>query len=175
MKRAAIAAVWVVVLIVDGVVLPGLTGLHAGLGIMIFLAALAVSFGAHRWVIGLGMALSLGAELILGMNFGVIIGAWLAIIWSWYGMSQVLSMKSVHENDSMLTLVPCAAFGIVLVAVGECAAWLIDRVMYQAGLTSATLRAILGSPAIMGVAFVELVAVLFIFRFIYSSRTSFYA
>ncbi len=170
MKRIAIIGVWLAVLVVDGIVLPALTGRPAGLGVMVFLAALAITFGIQRWVIGLGIVLAGLTELMLGIYFGTIIGAWLVLAWGWHLLNRFLNMKPVSENDSWPVLAPFTLFGLALFLLGESASWAISRFAYEPGLSPATLFQIVRSPVIFCVVTVELVVILFIFHFIYSAR-----
>lgn len=175
MKRLLIIGVWLAVLIIDGIVLPALTGLPAGLGIMVLLSALAITFGIHRWVIGLGIILAGMTELMFGAYFGTIIGAWLVIAWGWHLLNRFLNMNPASENDSFMALVPFAVLGLGLFGLGEGVSWAIDRFVYESGLAVTTLIDILRSPTIFIIVAIELVATLLIFRLIYFSRTTIYA
>lgn len=174
MKYFMIIGIWLAVLIGDGVILPALTGLPAGFGIIVFLSALVITFGIHRWVIGLGIILAGVTELMIGAYFGVIMGAWLVMAWSWHLLNKFLNMKPLNESDSLVALMPFTLLGLGLFALGESALWAISRFIYEAGLTAMVLVDILRSPAIFSIVAAELVITLFIFHFIYSPRNSIY-
>ena len=174
MKRLAIIIAWFFVVIIDGVVLPALTGLPTGFGIIIFLSAFAISFGIHRWVIILGIVLAFVTELNVGTYFGIIIGAWLVIAWAGHLMNRFFNMKPVNENDSLISILPIALLGFVLFCIGEVTLWVISRFVYESGLSMATLLQIMRSPKILAGVVAELMVVLSIFRLVYSPGDSVY-
>ena len=174
MKILTIIGVWLVVLIIDGIVLPALTGLPSGLGIMVLLSALAIMFGVHRWVIGLGIVLAGLTELILGTNFGVIIGAWLVMVWGWYFLNQFLNIKLISKNNFLVILLPLTLLGLIIFVLGEGAWWAISHLVYERGLALSTLLYIIRSPVILSVVAVELMVTLFVFGLVYSSHNSIY-
>ena len=174
MKRFGIIVIWFAVLIIDGVILPALTGLPSGFGIIVFLSALAITFGIHRWVLWFGIILAGISELILASYFGVIIGAWLVMATGWYFLNQFLSTKPMGESDSFFSFVPSVFFGFVLTGLGEGAIWLISRFVYKSGFATTTLLGIVRSPMIVGVMAVELGLILLVFRWFYSPKNSIY-
>lgn len=174
MSRLILAVIWFGALVIDGSVLPALLSSPAGFGTIVFLVALALSFGIHRWVIGWGMAAAFITELFLGAYFGSLIGAWLVIVWIWYGLNRFLSLKPSTESDSWLPLVPLVFFGMVLFVAGTISEWTIINLAYERGLTFLTVQDILGSPAILITVCAELVIFLLIMRGIYTPRISLY-
>lgn len=168
-KYPAIVGVWLVVLIIDSVMLPALTGFPSGFGISVFLSALVIVFGVHRWVIGLGVVFAGITELIFGMNFGVVIGSWLFMVWCGYVLYQFLNIKSMGENDSVFAVLPFTFLGIVIFSVGGIAFWLINHFIYKSGLVLSVLLEIMVSPVIASIVIIELAATLFVFRLINSS------
>src|SRR3989344_882957 len=172
MKYFAIIGVWFVALVGDGIILPALTGLPSGFGIIVLLSIMAVGFGVHRWVIGLGMILAGTTELIIGTYFGTIIGAWLVMAWGWYFLNQFLNIKSINKNNFLMAFVPVTLLGLGLFVFGEGVLWIIIRFVYESGLSTITLINILCSPAIFSIVAIELAVTLFIFRFIYLSRNA---
>ena len=167
-----IIIVWISLLVGDGIILPALTSLPSGFGAIVFLSALAITFGIHRWVIGLGIVLAGLTELMIGTYFGVIIGAWLVIAWSWHLLNRFLNMKSVNKNDSLGALIPVTLFGLGLFVVGEGILWMISRFVYESGLTATIFINILRSPTIITVIMTELIITLFVFRFISSPKNA---
>lgn len=174
MKRVVIIGVWLMVLIVDGTVLPPLTGWPSGFGIMVLLSALAITFGIHLWVIGLGLVLAGMTELILGSYFGAIIGAWLIMAWIWYFLNRFLNMKPISENKSLVALVPFTLLGFILFVFGEGISWIINYFIYGSGFALTILVSIIRSPIICAVVVVELIITLSIFRLIYYPKDSIY-
>lgn len=172
MKYLLITVFWLVIFICDGIILPALTGLVSGFGAIVFLSALAITFGIHRWVIGLGIVLAGLTELMIGTYFGVIIGAWLVIAWSWHLLNRFLNMKSVNKNDSLGALIPVTLFGLGLFVVGEGVLWMMSRFVYESGLTATIFINILRSPTIIAVIMAELIITLFVFRFISSPKNA---
>ncbi|MDP4001784.1 MAG: hypothetical protein Q8P69_01925 [bacterium] len=172
MKYFTIIIIWFIVFISDGIILPALTGLPAGFGILVFLLALMITFGVHRWVIGSGIIIAGVTELILGVYFGVIIGTWLVMAWIGHVFFKFLNIESMNENNFFGTIIPFTLFGIVIFAVGEGTLWVISRLAYESGLSPSTLFRIVFSPMVIIIVAIELVVTLFIFRFIYyTSRT----
>ena len=172
MRYFAIMVVWFAVLIGDGIVFPALTGWPSGFGIMVLLSALAITFGIHRWLIGLGIILAGLTELILGTYFGIIIGAWLVITRVWHLLNQFLNLKPMSENDSLIAFAPATLCGLGLFSLGEGVSWVIIRFAYESELPATTLINILRSPAIISIVGIELLITLFVFRFIYFSRNA---
>lgn len=175
MRRLGIVGIWLVVIIIDGIVLPALSGLPSGLGIMVFLSALAITFGIHRWVISWGIVMAGATELILGAGFGTIIGSWLVVAWVWYLLNRFLNMKPLSENDSFLAFILFILLGLGLLAIGEGALWVITRLAYQSDLSTSTLFHLFRAPTILSIVAVELGVTLFVFRFIYSPKNLIYA
>ncbi|MEK7217700.1 MAG: hypothetical protein AAB374_02245 [Patescibacteria group bacterium] len=171
MRHLAIIGVWFVVFIADGIVFPALTGLPSGFGIMVLLSVLAITFGVHRWVIGLGIIFAGITELIIGTYFGTIIGAWLAMAWVWHLLNQFLNLKSMNENDSLVALAPFILLGLGLFAFGEGVSWMIIHFVYESELTAMFFDIFL-SPAILSIVAVEFAITFFVFRFIYFSRNA---
>lgn len=174
MRQLTVICIWAAVFIGDGIILPALTGWPSGLGIMVLLAALAITFGIHRWVIGLGIVLAGMTELMVGAYFGAIIGAWLVMVWGWHFLNRFLNMKPVSENDSLVALVPFTLLGLIIFGLGEGALWVISRLAYEPRLTVTTFVNILGSPTIFTVVTIELAVIIFILHLIYSPRNSIY-
>lgn len=172
MKYLAIIGTWLAVLISDSVILPALTDFPSGFGILVFLSALVIVFGVHHWVIGLGIVLAGITELIFGMYFGVVIGAWLVMVWCGYVLYQFLNVKSMGENDSMFSLMPFTLLGLVVFSVGEIVFWLIEYFIYKSGFTLPVLLEVASSPVIISIVIIELAITLFIFRFIYPSQNA---
>ena len=172
MKQLAVICVWAAVFIIDGIMFPALTGLPSGLGIIVLLSALAITFGIHRWVIGLGIVLAGLTELMVGAYFGSIIGAWLVMAWSWHLLNRFLNMKPLSENNFLVALGPFTLLGFGLFGLGEGILWAIGRFVYEPGLTVTTLISIFRSPIMLSIVAVEFAIIIFIFRFIYSSRNS---
>jgi len=170
LKHLAIIIVWVIIFIGDGAVLPALTGLPSGFGIMVLLSAMVVVFGVQRWVIGLGIILAGLTELMVGTYFGTVIGAWLAIVWTWHFLNNFFNIKTINENSSFVALVPCTLFGLGLFGLGEGVLWVISRLVYEPGLSIVTLFDVFHSSAILSIVVIEFVMILFVFRLIYSSR-----
>lgn len=174
MRYFVIIGLWFAVLVIDGVVFPSLTGWPSGFGIIVLLSALAITFGIHRWVIGLGIILAGLTELMLGTYFGTIVGAWLVMAWSWHLLNQFLNMKPLSENDSFLALIPFTLLGLGLFGLGEIMLWIISRFVYKSGLAITNFIGVFHSPMIFIIVAIELAVTLFVFRFIYSSRNSIY-
>lgn len=170
MRRLVVIIIWFVVFVSDGIILPALTGLPTGFGILIFLSALIITFGVHRWVIGSGIILAGVTELILGTYFGVIMGAWLVMAWFGHIFFKFLNIESMDKNNSLATLVPFTLFGIIIFIVGEGALWTINRLAYESGLSPSTLSQIVFSPVVITVVAIEIAVTLFIFRLIYYSK-----
>lgn len=170
LKYFAIIIIWFVIFIGDGTVLPALTGLPFGFGIMILLSVMAITFGIQRWVIYLGIILAGLTELMIGAYFGTVIGAWLVMAWLWHILNNFLNMKSMSENDSLMTLVPFTLFGLGLFGLGEGVSWLINRFVYEPELAITNFVGIFCSPTMFSIVVIELTVTLFIFHFIYFSR-----
>ena len=92
--------------------------------------------------------------------------------WIWHLLNQLLNLKSMNENDSLVALAPFILLGLGLFAFGEGTLWVIIRFVYEPGLSTITLINILRSPAIFSIVAIELAVTLFIFRFIYLSRNA---
>lgn len=174
MKHFPIILIWLGVIIADGIVLPALTGLPSGFGTIVLLSVLAITFGIHRWVIGLGILIAGIAELIFGMYFGAIIGSWLIMAWGWHLLNRFLNMKPMIEDNSLIAILPLTLFGLGLFIVGEAALWVTSRFVYEPKLTPSNLVHVVLSPIVLGITAAELIVIFFIFRFIYSSRDSLY-
>lgn len=174
MNRLALMAVWFGALVIDGSVFPALLGSPAGFGTIVFLVALALSFGVHRWVIGWGIAAAFLAELFLGAYFGTLIGAWLVIVWIWHGLNRFMSLKPSTESDSWLSLVPLGVFGMVLFIAGTISEWAIIYLAYERGLTFSIVQDMLRSPAVLLTVCAELIVLLVVMRGIYKPKVSFY-
>lgn len=175
MRYFSIIGIWFAVLIGDGIVIPGLTGLPSGFGIIVILSALAITFGIHRWVINFGIVLAVLTELLLGAYFGSIIGAWLIMASVWHLLDRFLNMRPIDENNSLAALAPFTLLGLGLFGLGESAMWAIGHFVYEPGLAPLPLFYIMSSPVIFGIVSGELVLILLIFRFIFYSRNSIYA
>lgn len=172
MKYLAIVGVWLAIFVGDGIIFPALTGLPSGFGIIVLLSALVITFGIHRWLIGLGLIFAGLTELILGAYFGTIIGAWLIIVWGWYLLNQFLNLKLMNERASLATFVSRILFGLGLFVLGESVLWMIIRFVYEPELTITILINILRSPTIFSIVLVEFAVTFFVFRFIYSSKNA---
>mgnify|MGYP001579176617 CR=1 FL=1 len=174
MKHISIIGVWIVLIIIDGILLPSLTGLPSGPDTILFLSVMVVTFGIHRWVIGLGIVIAGFAELILGTYFGAFIGSWLIMAWGWYILNRFLNMKPVSKHDSFLALAPFTLFSLALFFLGEGILCAIIRFVYEPELNLSTLLYIIQSPVILIVVAIEIAVTLLAFRFMYSSRDSNY-
>ncbi|GEM_PF-5521698 len=172
MRRLTIVIIWFTVFVGDGIILPALTGLPAGFGILVFLSALMITFGVQRWVIGSGIIFAGATELILGTYFGVIIGAWLVMAWLGHVFFKFLNMESMNKNNSLAILVPFTLFGVVIFFAGVGAWWIINRLAYESGLSPSALFRVVLSPVIISIVVIELAITLFIFRFIYSPKNA---
>jgi hypothetical protein len=174
MKRLFLVAIWAGFLVADGMIWPSLSGWSAGFGSIIFLVALALTFGIHRWVIGWGFAFAFATELFFGFYFGSLMGTWLILCWVWHIAGRFLSIKPLSDNDSWLALIPLAVSGAVLFTIAECGEWSIVRWAYDRTLTPTILKLSLNSPVILATVAVELFLLLVVFRFIYAPRVSVY-
>jgi hypothetical protein len=175
MKNLAVIGLWLAVLVLDGTALPAFTGWPGGLGLVAFFAVFVMTFGLQRWVVGLGLALALASELILGSYFGVIMAGWLAIAWCWHGVNHFLSMGTVDENDSWPVFGLFVVWGLVLFGAGEVVMWAVARIIYQPGLSPVILFDVARSPIILVGILAELAVILLIFRLIYFSKSRPYA
>ncbi|MBP9822148.1 MAG: hypothetical protein KBC81_01735 [Candidatus Pacebacteria bacterium] len=170
MKRFAIILIWIAVVVADGVLLPAISGMPSGFGALVFLSALIITFHVHRWVIGLGIFISLATELWVGAYFGTIIGSYLIMVIVWYLLNKFLNMRSASENGSMLAIIPFTFLGIILFGVGEVFLWLVNRYVYIRDLSMATLIKLIISPEILAIVTIELIVIFLVFNFIYSSQ-----
>lgn len=166
--------VWVFVLVVDGVVLPTMTNIFAGMGSVIFLTTLVLVHGFHKWVVGLGLLLAVVTEVVFGIYVGSIVGSWLVILWTWHLINKFMSFKSMSEDSSWSTLIPLLFSGAVISLFAFMAQWLIARFIYSSELPLAFIYQTLISPPIFITAFLELVVLLAMFRIIYKPKKSYY-
>ncbi len=166
MSRFWIVLIWLAALVVDGIMLPALRIGPAGFGTLLFLIALALTFGVHRWVVGWGIAIALAAEIMLGLYFGTLIAAWLIAAWGWYGINRFFSMKAASEPGSRLAIIPLVVFGILLFVAAQLGQWFITRVFYERTLTVAVTQAIINSPPILIIVGIELLVLLAVLRLI---------
>ncbi len=170
MKYILIFLIWLGLLVIDGLFLPAFFNFPFGFGMMIFLSALIVAFGSHRWVILLGLFLSVMAELILGAHFGTIMGSWLIMALGWYFLNQFLNIKPLKKEDSIIAVIPFIFFGLILFVIGEGALWLLNHFLYIRDLDVSVLVGIISAPALLISAIIELFGVLMIFKLISSDQ-----
>ncbi len=77
----------------------------------IFLIAIAMTYGVHRWVIYLGLVIACLTELVYGFYFGSLMIQWLVIMWIWYSLNNFFSLKVVNKNDYWFLIVPYIFYG----------------------------------------------------------------
>jgi hypothetical protein len=175
MKRALLVALWVILLAFDGIVLPAIHSGPSGFGTIVFLIALILSFGTHRWVIGWGMAAAFCAELFFGFYLGALVGTWLVVVWAWQVLNQFFSLKSFTDGESSwFMLLPLELAGLVLFILAEGAHWLIIRLAYEHNLSFRITADLVASPSALITAGLELVVLLIIIRLLCIRRSFIY-
>ena len=175
MKRSLLVLFWIALVAFDGIVLPAMHSGPSGFGTIVFLIALILSFGTHRWVIGWGIVAAFCAELFFGFDIGALIGSWLVVVWAWQVLNRFFSLKSFTDGESSwFMLLPLELAGLVLFVVAECAHWLIDRVAYEPTLSFRTTADLIASPIALITAGLELAALLALIRIVYMRRNFIY-
>ena len=175
MKKVLLILLGVVLLIVDGVILPALTGLSGGVGVLVVFVGFLLTLGVHRWVIGWGLGFAFVLELMLGLYFGSLMLAWVFTCWAWYLASKFLSLKPLHESDTWLGVVPLAIVGTVLCGVAEGVTSLVARWFYSAPFSLTMLKVFFTTPIVLITTIGEMLIFLIVLRYVYASRTSIYA
>ncbi len=170
MRRFFLPILWVVFLVFDGMVMPGLRVLESGFGSIIFLIALLLVFGIHRWVVGWGLGIGLISELLFGLHLGSIMGAWIIVVWSWYVLNRFFTVKPLEEHDSWFGAIPSIVFGILLFVISQGGEWLIIRLAYERTLPLELIKYILRSPQIFLSVALELGILLIALRSLYTRR-----
>ncbi|MEK9158278.1 MAG: hypothetical protein AAB638_03835 [Patescibacteria group bacterium] len=163
MKILTAIIIWIGVLLFDGVLLPATSNILIGMGSIVFLVALVVSQGLHRWVVSLGVALALTTEIIFGLYLGTLVGAWLVALWVWYGINRFLSLKSVVEDSSLVTLLPSLISGLLVLFAMLFAQWGLVRIFYESSISLSVFSNLLTSPRIIIIVAVELLIVIALF------------
>lgn len=156
MSRFFIFCLWVLCLVVDGVVLPGLGITQAGVGPIVFLAAFLAAFGVRPWTIGWGIFFALGGEIFLGLGLGTLIISWLITVGVWHAVNGIINVPSVNERSSWGLLAPLTASALGLWIVFQAVYWLIVKLIYDQALPLASLTIILSSPGIILLVVIEI-------------------
>lgn len=170
MKYLLIIGLWLMAFICDGIILPALTGLVSGFGVIVFLAILIVMFGVHRWTILTGIILASATEILTGAYFGTIIVAWLIMNLVWYFLNMFLNIKLINPNDSFIKILTLIPYGLGLFILGESVMWLMIRLIYETQISIIMLSSILGSLVVYSIFMAEFLVIIFILRYIYHSK-----
>ncbi len=174
MKKVVLILLYLLLIALDGIIIPAFQGAISGFGPAIFLVGLLVGFGVHRGIIGWGLVAACLTELLFGLYFGSMMGAWLITVWIWHLLNRFFSLKSFQENDSWLALVPAIFFGLILFGAFEIGQWVVIRLAYERSLSIAIVEYMARSPQILMVAIVELFFVLIVMRQLNIRRVTFY-
>jgi hypothetical protein len=170
MSRIALILIWFGVLVVDGIIFPAL-GFIGGFGSIIFLISVLLSYGTHRWVIGWGLVVAFVTEILFGWYLGTFVLAWLSVVWTWYILNAVFSVRPAHESESGLSVLFLSVCGIGLFMVSELAGWVFVKLVYDPKITFLIPRMIVTSLSILGGVFLELMVVLSLIRLLRIKRT----
>ena len=174
MKRLVLPLLYILLLVVDGIVIPAFRDAVSGFGPAIFLVALLIGFGVHRGIIGWGLVIAFLTELSFGLYFGSMMGAWLITVGIWHLLNRFFSLKSFKENDSWFALVPAIFFGLILFGTFEIGQWLVSRLAYDRNLSIAIVEYMARSPEILMVSIGELLFILIAMRQLHARRATFY-
>lgn len=174
MKRLLIIPLLLLFWTIDSIILPGFYPNLGGLGVMVFLIALLLSFGVNRWVVGWGLAISFLVELCFGFYFGSLMGTWLFVVWAWHILNRFFSLKPFYEHDSWLALIPAVFLGVLLFVISQIGSWGITHMIYDHNISFSVIDDMLRSPRVMVTVLGELMVLLAVIRGIYIRRSIFY-
>lgn len=175
MKKLIVILLYILIIVIDGILIPSFRDAISGFGPAIFLTALLIGFGVNRGTIAWGLVIAGLTELLFGLYFGSMMGAWIITVGAWHLLNRFLSLKPFGENDSWLALVPAIFFGLILFGSFEMGQWLVIRLAYDRNLSIAIVKGIASSPEILTVAVGELSFLLIVIKQLCARRVTFYA
>ena len=100
MKIFVIFAILFVTMILDGIIMPGLFGIHESFLVFLFLIALILAYGSQPWAIWSGVVMTFLAELLLGLYPGVLVLSWLVTVVTWQAIIHFFNIKPLIEQHA---------------------------------------------------------------------------
>jgi len=148
MKILSIMLIFAGVILIDGILLPSLFHVYGGLLGFAFLASLLVVYGNEPAILVLALVVSFALELWHGFYFASLAGAVICTAGIWQMANDFFSIEPfINQREASLSsALPLLGVGYVLVAVTSIVFLGIEKYLYRADVSWATLRLAVLSP-----------------------------